>query len=113
MHELGVVIEVAKAVEEIALENGITEVDTIVLQIGEISSMIPRYIEECYPAAVDGTMLEKTKLKLEIIKATGSCNLCQKTFDIVPSEGYCPDCHTKEWTLLTGKEFLIKELIVT
>ena len=113
MHELRVIIEVAKAVEEIALENGITEVDTIVLQIGEISSMIPHYIEECYPCAVDGTMLEKTKLKLEIIQATASCHLCHQTFEVVPSEGFCPSCHTKEWTLLTGKEFLIKELIVS
>jgi len=113
MHELGVIIEVAKAVEEIALENGIQDINTIVLQIGEISSMIPRYIEECYPAAVDGTFLEKTKLKLEIIKATGQCNLCHEPFDIVPSEGFCPSCHTKEWTLLTGKEFILKEIIVT
>jgi len=113
MHELSIVIEVAKAVEEIALENGITAVDTIVLQIGEISTVIPHYVEECYPAAVDGTMLEKTKLKLEIIKATAICNLCHRNFDIVPSEGFCPECHTKEWTLLTGKEFILKEIIVT
>ncbi len=112
MHELGIIIEVAKVVEKIAMENGATEVDKIVLEIGEISSMIPRYIEECYPAAVDGTMLEKTKLEIEIIKATAHCNLCLKTFDLVPFEGYCPDCHTKEWTLLTGKEFIIKEIVV-
>lgn len=69
MHELGVIIEVAKAIEQIALENQLREVESIVLQIGEISSMIPRYIEECYPAAVDGTMLEKSRLDIEIIQA--------------------------------------------
>jgi hydrogenase nickel incorporation protein HypA/HybF len=94
MHELGVIIEVAKAVEKIALENQATEVDLIVLQIGEISSMIPHYIQDCYPAAVDGTMLEKTRLEIEIIKATAQCNLCQQNFGVVESEGVCPECKT-------------------
>ncbi|MCC5428918.1 hydrogenase maturation nickel metallochaperone HypA, partial [Clostridium botulinum] len=53
MHELGVIIEVVKTVEDIAIKNHLTKIDTIVLQIGELSSMIPKYIEECYPAAVD------------------------------------------------------------
>jgi len=112
MHELSVIIEVAKQVEAIAIENNITEVDSIVLQIGEISSMIPRYIAECYPAAVDRTMLEKTKLVIEIVKATANCDHCNQVFNIVDSEGHCPICQTKDWTLLTGKEFIIKEIIV-
>lgn len=112
MHELGVIIEVAKAVEQISLENQITEVDTIVLQIGEISSMIPRYIQECYPAAVDGTMLEKTKLEIEIVKATAQCKVCDTLFNVVENEGYCPNCHVKDWNLISGKEFMIKEIIV-
>ena len=58
MHELGVVINVIKTVENFAAKNGVTKIDTLVLQIGELSSMIPRYIEACYPAAVDGTIME-------------------------------------------------------
>ena len=34
MHELGVVIEVVKAVEKVAIENNLSVVDKIVLQIG-------------------------------------------------------------------------------
>ena len=112
MHELGVILEVAKAVEQIALENHIHEVESIVLQIGEISSMIPRYIEECYPAAVDGTMLEKTRLDIEIIQAVGQCNQCGKSFAIVANEGVCPHCGIKDWKLIRGKEFTIKEIVV-
>ncbi|MBL8967680.1 MAG: hydrogenase maturation nickel metallochaperone HypA, partial [Spirochaetaceae bacterium] len=41
MHELGVVIEIVKTVEDFAKANGVTKVDTIVLQIGELSSIIP------------------------------------------------------------------------
>ena len=71
MHELGVVIEVVKTVENFAMKNNVTKIDALVLQIGEFSSMIPKYIEECYPAAVDGTLLQETKLKIEITPGKG------------------------------------------
>ncbi|MDZ7543562.1 hydrogenase maturation nickel metallochaperone HypA, partial [Clostridium perfringens] len=41
MHELGVVFEVVRTVENFAQRNALTKIDKIVLQIGELSSMIP------------------------------------------------------------------------
>ena len=86
MHELGVVMEVIKTLDRIVLENNLKQVDTIVLQIGEISSMMPKYIEDCYDVAVDGTQF-------------------------VENEGKCEFCKSNDWELLSGKEFLIKEII--
>ncbi len=111
MHELGVVVEVVKNVEEFAKNNGVTKIDTIVLQIGELSSMIPKYIEDCYPVAVDGTPFEDTKLKIEILPANGRCRDCQKIFNILVCKSHCPECNSKYWELLSGKEFMIKEII--
>lgn len=111
MHELGVVFEVVKTVKMAAERNGVTKVDTIVLQIGELSSMIPKYIEACFPAAVDGTAFEKTKLKIEILPANAICNGCNHVFNIIKHHAECPKCNNKEWGLLTGKEFTIKEII--
>ena len=67
MHELGIMFNVVRSVEKVALENGVTKIDTLVLQVGQLSPVVPHYIEACYPAAVDGTMLENTKLKIEIV----------------------------------------------
>jgi len=65
MHELGIVIEIVKNIEEFARVNHLTKVDTLVLQIGKNAPVVPHYIEECYPAAVDGTSLEHTRLVIE------------------------------------------------
>ena len=73
LHELGVVFEVIKTVENFAKTNQLKKIDTLVLQIGALSSMIPRYIEECYPAAVDGTIMQETKLKIELLPANALC----------------------------------------
>ena len=111
MHELGVVIKVARTVENFAKNNGITKIDTLVLQIGELSSMIPKYIEACYPAAVDGTILEDTKLEIEILPGEGKCNKCYEEFNLNQYNRQCPDCGSGDWEVLSGREFLIKEII--
>lgn len=111
MHELGVLIEVVKAVEEIALAQKVTKIDTLVLQIGELSSMIPKYIEACYPAAVDGTLLEDSRLEIEILPANSICKRCNKVFRLVENNHHCPECHSADWELLCGREFMIKEIV--
>ena len=111
MHELGVVIEVIKTVEDFAKNNGVTKIDTLVLQIGELSSIIPQYVEACYPAAVDGTLLQETKLKIEILPGNAICKKCNKVFNLIKNKKKCPNCGTEDWDLLSGKEFMIKEII--
>lgn len=111
MHEIGVVIEVIKKVEGFAKENSITKIDTLVLQIGELSSMIPRYVEACFPAAVEGTILEKTKLRIEIIPANAICGNCQSVYNLIEHKKICPKCKGADAELLSGREFMIKEII--
>ncbi len=111
MHELGVVIEVVKNVEKFAEKNNLTKIDTLVLQIGELSSMVPRYIEACYPAAVDGTILEDTKLNIEILPGNGICKSCNTVYNLLQNREGCPNCGSVDRDILGGKEFNIKEII--
>jgi hydrogenase nickel incorporation protein HypA/HybF len=111
LHELGILIEVIETVENFAIKNALKKIDTLVLQIGELSSMIPRYIEACYPAAVDGTMLQETKLKIEILPGNAICKKCNKVFNLIENHSKCPYCGSEDWEILCGKEFMIKEII--
>ena len=47
MHELGIVYEIIKVVDSFVIENKLTKVDKIVLEIGHLSQAIPRFIEQC------------------------------------------------------------------
>jgi hydrogenase nickel incorporation protein HypA/HybF len=67
VHELGIMFNIVRSVESFALKNQVSKIDTLVLQVGEQSPVVPHYLEACYPAAVDGTLLEETKLKIEIV----------------------------------------------
>lgn len=111
MHEVGVIIEVIKTVENFARKNGVTKIQTLVLQIGELSSTIPHYVEACYPAAVEGTLLHDTELKIEIMPGNGICKDCNKVFNLIENNNICPKCGSKHWEVLSGKEFMIKEIL--
>jgi Zn finger protein HypA/HybF (possibly regulating hydrogenase expression) len=111
MHEIGVVMEVVKTVEAFAKANGITKIEKLVLQIGELSSTIPQYVEACYPAAVDGTMLAGTELEIEILPGNALCLDCNKVFRLLENGNACPICKGRHWDVLSGKEFNIKEIV--
>ncbi len=111
MHELGIIAEVVRVVEDIARQQQLTKVDTLVLQIGELSSVVPYYVEQCYPAAVYGTMLENTRLRIEVLPGNARCRECGKVFNLLKSRRVCPDCQKASWELLSGREFAIKEIV--
>lgn len=111
MHELGILMGAINQVENFAKQNGVTKIQTLVLQIGELSSMIPRYIEDCYPAAVAGTLLQDTALKIEILPGNAICSHCHKVFNLIENKDLCPACGSDGWEILCGKEFMIKEIV--
>ncbi len=111
LHELGVIIEIINQVELVAKENSVEKIQALVLQIGELSSMIPEYMRKLYPAAVGGTILEDSQLEIEIIPANGRCKSCRGIFNLIKARSTCPDCGSVEFELLSGKEFYIKEIV--
>ncbi|MDC7126599.1 MAG: hydrogenase maturation nickel metallochaperone HypA [Spirochaetales bacterium] len=111
MHELGIVMHIAETVIEVMKEEELTEVKKIVLQVGELSSVIPRYLEECYPAAVDGTILETTELEIEILPGNGRCKKCGEVYNLIKQKRICPGCGAEHFELLSGTEFNLKEIL--
>ena len=69
MHELGVVFHVIKKVEEVAAENNITEINSVTLEIGEVSTVIEEYLRKCWKWSVEkkSTMMQNTELLVEKI----------------------------------------------
>lgn len=111
MHELGIVYEVIKVVDKFSKENNLKKVDKIVLEIGQLSQAIPRYIEACYPAAVSNTPYEDTKLEIIVLLANARCKTCNEVYNIIKHRKICPECNGEEYDLISGQEFNIKEVV--
>lgn len=107
MHEIGVVRSMDKTVTDFAEQNDIKEDAEIVLDIGELSLVIPKYVEDIYPVVVGDTWLKDTKLVINVIPGMAECN---ELFNVIEHEGYCPNSGSFEKTILSGKDFLIREI---
>ena len=102
-----------KTVLDYAAENDIKEITEIVVEIGELSLVIPKYVEELYPVVTaDIPMLKDTKLVIEIIPGMAECEDCDEIFNVIENDGYCPNCGSFDKTVLSGQSFDIKEIHV-
>lgn len=110
MHEIGVVRSMVKTVTAFAEANRITNIAEIVVDVGELSLVIPKYVEDIYPRVVENTFLKNAKLILHVVPGMAECDECNEVFNVVEHKGYCPNCGSFEKTILTGKDFLIREI---
>lgn len=106
-------MEVIRIIEGLAKEQDIKHVNEIVLEIGELSSVVPMFMDEYFPIVVnDKPLFDKCKLNFITIPGNAICDDCHTTFNIIENEGYCPKCHSFDKTLISGKEFSIREILV-
>ena len=48
MHELNIVTYVIDQVKEIAEQNELTEIDSVTLELGEVSGVVSDYLKDCW-----------------------------------------------------------------
>lgn len=110
MHELGILSSMLKTIDQIMIDESLTHIEKIVLQVGEISGIIPEFITECFPAATYKTKYEDTKLEMEVIPGVVRCKDCGKEFNGREFFLKCPECGGENLIPLSGREFIIKEI---
>ena len=111
MHEVGIISSMLKTIEKVMEQENLTTVETIVLQVGELSGVVPHYMRECFPAATYKTRFQNTRLELEVIPGIVRCNRCKTEFNGYSCDLVCPECgNNRELTRLCGSELMIKEI---
>ena len=48
MHELGVVFHIMDSLESVAKENDVTQIQSVTIEVGEVSAVIPHYLTDCW-----------------------------------------------------------------
>lgn len=103
MHELGILVHMAKTLKSLAEENQLTEIGGITLEVGEVSGIVPEYMTDCwayYRKKED--IMKNSELKIEITPAVTICENCGKTYQTVKYGKQCPHCESYDTYLLEG-----------
>lgn len=111
MHEMPVVLSAVEYLDNFADKNDIQNINEVVMQIGEIAPVIPKYFEKYWQLATERSRhLQHTVLYIEIIPGIAKCDQCGHEFNIENYNGICPECHYRYWKIISGKEVGIKEI---
>lgn len=111
MHELGVVFYIIKNINEVAKQNNISSIKKVTLEIGEVSTIIPDYLIDCYNWAIKKEpILKDSQLCIQIIEAINHCEDCGMDFKATVFKKKCPNCHSENTYLLCGNETNIKDI---
>ena len=111
MHELGIVMHLAKTLDETAEENNLTKIGSVTLQVGEVSGIMTDYFTDCFDwFKAKHPVIAEAELILETIPAVTHCDGCGRDYETVTHGKICPHCGSGETWLVTGNECMIKEI---
>lgn len=114
MHELGIVFYIIDGVEEAATKNSVSKVESVTLELGEVSGVVPDLLLDAWNwAAARRELTKGATLKWETIPAKTLCDDCGEVYDAVEHGRSCPACASENTHLLQGNEVIIKEISVT
>ena len=113
MHELGVTFYVIRDVKEVAQANAVEKVNSVTLDIGEVSGVIHEQLIDCWNwAKKKEPITQDAELKINQIDAVTHCDNCGHDYPTVTHGKTCPHCGSNKTWLKIGQEFIIKEIEV-
>jgi hydrogenase nickel incorporation protein HypA/HybF len=111
MHELGIAMRIAEIATRVAKQEGLQKVDAVLVEVGELSGIVPEALLFSFESATKNSFLENTKLEINMIPAGAKCNTCLTKFRPEGFFSFCPACEGVDCEIIAGKELFIKSLV--
>lgn len=110
MHELSLAQALVEQAEAALRREGGGRAVHLTVVIGALSGVDPEAFAFAYPLAAEGTLLEGAELRMEEIPARVNCRACGAPSEPDPLLIRCGACGSDEVDLVSGREFLLREL---
>jgi len=115
MHELQVTQRILDIVLRHSQANGVNKVISIQLKIGELSDLEDEWVQKYFDYLSKDTIAKNAKLKIERTPVVMKCDKCGHSFEVNIKEVrdiQCPECAHEKSTLMSGREYYIKDMEV-
>ncbi|MDD6222810.1 MAG: hydrogenase maturation nickel metallochaperone HypA [Lachnospiraceae bacterium] len=104
MHELSYMVQFANMALEAAKKNNARKVSEVKIRVGQMTGLVPEYLQHYYPQAAEGTILEGSRLVIEERPVRMQCT-CGNVYTPDRDNGYaCPKCGSASGKLISGRE---------
>lgn len=109
MHEMAVVENIIKVVEQKLKESGQKgEIKKVNLKIGKLTCVEPEALKLSFEFMSKETSLEKASLLIDSVPITGICKDCRKELLLEKTDFTCPACGSLRVEIKTGRELFIE-----
>ncbi len=113
MHELQLLQQVVKKVEQLCQTRPGTSLSLIRLEIdshSHLASHTAKELQATFHFAAQGTPVDSADLDIQIRVSTGTCQSCEAVFDRAPETYGCPHCFSGNIAWEDRPELIIKEI---
>ena len=80
MHELGICDALLKMLRNVAEEEKLENVQSITVEVGTLSGVVPRFLSDCWQAVIDGTEFAAVDMIVETVEGEAQCIECGERF---------------------------------
>lgn len=117
MHELSMTTAILHSAVSYAERTNSSQIKTIILRLGILRDLKKEWIERYFAYVSKGTIAEEAELVVLVSPVVCSCNECGGKFEIsleslANEEIRCSICAAKNYTFISGMEFLIEGIEV-
>ena len=112
MHEMAICESIRSALEEQAVAQKFSTVETVRLEIGPLSGVELEALKFGFDVVMRGSLAEEAKLEIIETQAQAWCMQCAGTVTIENRYDACPTCGSHQLQVTAGDEMRIKELEV-
>lgn len=115
MHEMALCTEVVEHVLAVASEVNATSVTKVSMVVGETRDIIADLFDGFFHYLAKGTIAEDAVVSYTVVPLSVRCQDCGTTFPVdmrSPENVTCPACHSCNYQMVTGNEFLIESIDV-
>ncbi len=115
MHELKVTERILSVAVKHASGQNVSKIVRINLKIGRLSDLEDEWIQRYFDYLSPGTLAEGAELAIEWAPIVLCCEACEAHYEISREElggPECPECGDSGCRLISGREYLVKNIEV-
>ena len=111
MHELGIALQIVRIAQGAVPEDARdAKVETVRLNIGKLSAVVPDSLMLCFSLATKDTQLEGARLVINEIPATVRCRICNHEWAVDEYAFACPECDGGDIEMISGRELDVESI---
>lgn len=120
MHEFGFAYNIFKVAEATAIQHKATKITKVLLEIGELTLIVPELLKESFKMAVHGSIAEGAELVIEVLPGKIKCDDCGKISQVSLNDDHikgidlfqCQHCQSKSTQIIEGKKANVKNIMI-